>query len=693
MPQRLSGFWKELVACHGDLPRLLELTVRRAAQVVGEASVLTTVSDAGDELVPVAVHHADPEVSRFIRTVLGAAPYPVGEGLAGTVASCRQRVVLSNIGSAELDAMFATHADGFLERYAIHAVLIVPMIAFGEVVGTLGVVRLESNDPYGNDDIVVLEALAERAALALADATRGPVHVGPHEYEAIFHQSVDGILVTVPDGHVVAANPAACAILQRSEDDICRLGRAGLLVADDPRTHAAMSQRALTGKVRAEVPMVRGDGETFIADMSSTLFTGRDGVLRSSVIFRDVTSRVQAQEELATQHQYLELLHAVTTAVNEATDVEAAIGDALHAVATSIGWPLADALLVTGSGALEATSVWHVADPVHFGWFPQRMRGVVVRPGEGPAGTVMASKAPLWVSDLTHDERFTPTSPTHEHAFRAYIGVPIMAGTDVRGVLELFSDQPTPRDDRLLALLADLGTQVGRAIERSESEAVRRRVEADRAAFVDRAAHELRSPVSSLVIAADLLAEHPQVDAHGETLVGLVSSSVNHLALLVERLLDLSQIERGNPMLDIQPVDIAQVVDDALAADPPPHDHTVTRDVAPGSRALVDKLSLEQALANLLRNAYRYGGQHVVVTARRHNDHLLLSVADDGCGVDPAIETTLFEPFVRGRRPRGAGSGLGLAISRRLVEAMGGTLCYEGRDGGGSRFVIAVPQA
>ena len=63
--------------------------------------------------------------------------------------------------------MFATHAAEFLERYAIHAVLIVPMIAFGEVVGTLGVVRLDSDDPYGDDDIVVLEALAERAALAL----------------------------------------------------------------------------------------------------------------------------------------------------------------------------------------------------------------------------------------------------------------------------------------------------------------------------------------------------------------------------------------------------------------------------------------------------------------------------------------------------------------------------------------------
>ena len=693
MPRRLSGFWDELVACHGDLTGLLELVARRAAEVVGEASVLTTLSDEGDELVPVAVHHADPGVSRFIRTVLGAAPYPVGEGLAGTVASRRQRVVMSNIGSAELDAMFATHAAEFLERYAIHAVLIVPMIAFGEVVGTLGVVRLDSDDPYGDDDIVVLEALAERAALALADATRRPAHVGPHEYEAIFRQSVDGILVTLPDGHVLAANPAACAILQRSEDDICRLGRSGLLVPDDPSTHAALSQRALTGKVRAEVPMVRGDGETFIADMSSTIFTGSDGVLRGSVIFRDVTRRVQAQEQLATQHQYLELLHTVTTAVNEATDVEAAINDALHAVATSIGWPLADALLLTDSGALESTSVWHVTDPVHFGWFPQRMHGEVARPGEGLAGTVVASKAPIWVSDLAGDERFVLTPPIHEHTLRAYIGVPIMAGTDVRGVLELFSDRPTTRDDRLLALLADLGTQLGRALERSESEAVRRRVEADRAAFVDRAAHELRSPVSSLVIAADLLAEHHQVDADGETLVGLVVSSVHHLALLVERLLDLSEIERGKPMLDIEPVDVAHVVDHALAADPPPPDHAVARDVAPGSRALVDELSLKQALTNLLRNAYRYGGEHVVVAARRDNGQLLLSVADDGRGVDPAIETTLFEPFVRGLRPRGAGSGLGLAISRRLVEAMGGTLRYERRDGGGSRFVIAVPHA
>jgi signal transduction histidine kinase len=171
-----------------------------------------------------------------------------------------------------------------------------------------------------------------------------------------------------------------------------------------------------------------------------------------------------------------------------------------------------------------------------------------------------------------------------------------------------------------------------------------------------------------------------------------VVSSVHHLASLVDRLLDLSEIERGKPTLHIEPVDIGQVVDRALVAYPPPPGRTVKRDVPPGSRALVDELSLEQALTNLLTNAYRYGGDHVVVAARGDDGQLLLSVTDDGPGVDAAIETTLFEPFVRSLGSPGGGSGMGLAISRRLMEAMGGTLHYERREGGGSRFVIAVPR-
>jgi PAS domain S-box-containing protein len=689
----MSSFWDELVACGNDANLLIDVVARRAAEVVGEASILTRCSDDGKQLVPVAVHHRDTQIAEFIRTVVESAPYGIDEGLAGRAVLSREAVVVSEVDAETLTDMHATHTASFRARHTIHALLIVPMIAFGEVLGTLGVVRIESNQPYDDEDRVVMESLAERAALVLADATRRPARVGPAEYEAIFRQSMDGVLLTVPDGRVLAANPAACEILQRSEVEICRLGRAGLLVVDDPTTKSAISQRAVSGAARAELPMIRGDGETFTAEMSSTIFTTEYGQLRAAVIFRDVTSRVRAQEQLAIQHEYLQLLHAATTAINQATSIDSAIEHALRAVGTATDWPLGDALLLTGDGLLEPASAWFISDDDEFRWFRHEMQRAVLLPGEGLPGNVVESATAAWVPDLANDKRFV-RGPQLEHVpLRAYVGVPIMAGSDVRGVLEFFSDQPKPRDDRLLALMIDLGTQLGRILERAETEAAHRRLDEDRASFVERAAHELRSPVSSLVIAADLLAKQPPADERGQKLLDLVVDSAHHLARLVNRLLDLSQLERSAPRLEIKHVDIGRIVERALEVEPAPPGHTVTCDVPAGLSALADELAVEQILTNLLRNAYRYGGTHVDVGVRRQDDRVLLIVTDDGAGVDPTIEDSLFEPFVRGPGHGGDGAGLGLAVSHRLTKAMDGTLSYRRAESGGSRFSVDLPAA
>ncbi len=421
------------------------------------------MSDDGNRLDPVAVYHPDPDIAGFIRAVLGSTSYRIGEGLAGNVAVRRQPAQLSRTDPDQWIGLLAPQSAEFLERYPMHAVLIVPMIGFGEVVGTLGVVRIEAEDPYTDEDVMVLETLAERAALALADVTHRPVRIGHVEYEAIFRQSEDGVLFTVPDGRVLAANPAACEILQLSEAEICGRGRGGLLMADDPRTKAAIAQRALTGKVRTEVPMIRGNGETFVAELSSTIFSTSEGELRASVIFRDVTSRVRSQEQLATQHRYLQLLHNVTRDINQAADVASAIEFALGRICAVADWPLGDAMLLTADGVLEPTSAWYVADPVRFRWFKRKIQRSVLSPGEGLAGYVVASKEAAWVSDLATDHRFVRRVELRDVPLRSYVGVPIMSGSEVRGVLEVFSDRPRQRDDQLLIVLSDLGTQLGRA--------------------------------------------------------------------------------------------------------------------------------------------------------------------------------------------------------------------------------------
>ena len=123
--------------------------------------------------------------------------------------------------------------------------------------------------------------------------------LGHEAYLAIFEHSLDGVLFTVPDGQVLAANPAACQLLGRSEEEICALGRQGLADSSDPRWVIGVNERARTGRARLQARMRRADGTSFEVDLSSAIFTTPDGQRRSVVIFRDLSERLTLAQELA----------------------------------------------------------------------------------------------------------------------------------------------------------------------------------------------------------------------------------------------------------------------------------------------------------------------------------------------------------------------------------------------------------
>jgi PAS domain S-box-containing protein len=109
--------------------------------------------------------------------------------------------------------------------------------------------------------------------------------------------SIDGILLTAPDGHIFAANPAACRIFGRSEKEICQVGRNGLIDITDARLPAALEQRARTGMFKGELTFLHPDGTPFQGELSTALFNDRDGQVRTSMIVRDITERKRAEQE------------------------------------------------------------------------------------------------------------------------------------------------------------------------------------------------------------------------------------------------------------------------------------------------------------------------------------------------------------------------------------------------------------
>ncbi len=129
--------------------------------------------------------------------------------------------------------------------------------------------------------------------------------LGPSAYRALYENSPDGVLFTVPDGTVLAANPAACQILGRTEAEICSLGRQGLADPTDERWAQLVAERARAGHGRGVARMIRADGTPLEIEMSAKIFHDAEGAERTCTIIRDVSDRVAMERELRRSRERL----------------------------------------------------------------------------------------------------------------------------------------------------------------------------------------------------------------------------------------------------------------------------------------------------------------------------------------------------------------------------------------------------
>lgn len=129
--------------------------------------------------------------------------------------------------------------------------------------------------------------------------------LGPEAYRALYDNSPDGVLFTVPDGRVLAANNAACQILGRTEAEICSVGRQGLADHTDERWGPMVAERDRTGSGRGVARMIRGDGSVIEVELSARIFRTPSGEKRTCTIMRDVTDRMTMERELRRSRERL----------------------------------------------------------------------------------------------------------------------------------------------------------------------------------------------------------------------------------------------------------------------------------------------------------------------------------------------------------------------------------------------------
>ncbi|MHB8886186.1 MAG: ATP-binding protein [Methylovirgula sp.] len=209
--------------------------------------------------------------------------------------------------------------------------------------------------------------------------------------------------------------------------------------------------------------------------------------------------------------------------------------------------------------------------------------------------------------------------------------------------------------------------------------------------------HEFRTPLNSIFGYAQLLEHQPEMPRDNP--VRVIRRSAEHLANLVDGLMDISRIETGTLHLNRDKFNLSDLLDQMadmfrLQAAARGIEFRYTRDERLPRYVMTDEKRLRQILINLLSNAIKYTEQgHASFTVRARNHLAEFEVSDSGMGIEHQDLDKIFEPFERGRMARARampGTGLGLTITKLLVEVMGGQITVESTPGAGSRFVVRL---
>ncbi len=463
---------------------------------------------------------------------------------------------------------------------------------------------------------------------------------------------------------------------------------------------------------------------------------------------RERTARAAAEAEaekglrkLYDSQRETELVRGIAMAANQAEYVAEALRDCLERVGTYSNAVVGHAW-VAGDGmqGLAATGIWWSADIERYSALRRATEATTLNAGEGLPGRVLVSQRPEWIADVESELGFIRNRKQVALGVRAGFAFPALIGPEVVAVLELFFPEVAPPNQRLMALMADVGTQIGRVIERHRGsrELVRGRVELERRVrertaeieaanvalkdevahrasaneanqakteFLANMSHEIRTPLTAVLGYADLLLDLNVSESDRLNYVQTIRRNGEHLLELLSDILDLSKIEAGK--LDIEAVACspAQILVDVASLMRPRAlmkglDFVLEFATPIPQTVRSDPTRVRQVLMNLVSNAIKFtqtGEVRLVARCSSPSDEspvLQIDVVDKGIGMTAVQVGKLFQPFTQADASttrRFGGTGLGLAISKRLIEMMGGNIEVTSRLGHGSTFSVRVP--
>ncbi len=534
--------------------------------------------------------------------------------------------------------------------------------------------------------------------------------------KAVVDTSLDAVISMDAEGRVTEWNVQAVRLFGWTRHEAVGRSLADIVI---PPRYREMYEQGLhhfltTGEGpffnrRVETTACRKDGREFPVELTvSPSLIGHTHIF--SVFVRDIIDRRQTEQRLAAQF-------AVTQVVAEAQSLDEAIPKVLYAIAEHLQWNLSIFWMADGPQRhLRCFDMW-VAETGAAEEFVGSTWRQTFAPGVGLPGRVVASGKPAWIRDVVTDPNYPRRDVAFQAGFHGAFAFPVKVGSDVAGVIELYSQEVREPDEELMRMAADLGLRLGQFLTRLRAEEALRHTEdqlrqSQKMEAVGRlaggVAHDFNNLLTVIrgyceLILGRLRDDEPmkkeveEVKKAGDRAAGLTNQllAFSRRQFVTAKVVNLNEIVSGmdgmlRRLIGEDLIELCTNLDPDLA------------------NVKVDPGQVEQVVMNLAVNAHDAmptGGKLTIETKnvvidRAHplapfslepGEYVLLTVSDTGHGMDEKTQAHIFEPFFT-TKEKGKGTGLGLSTVYGIVKQSGGHIEVDSAPGKGARFKIYFPR-